>query len=50
MLKPDGKFYLEIGFGQTEQIISIFPVTKYAINVSKDSAGIDRIIEGRLIS
>lgn len=49
MLKPNGKFYLEIGFGQSEQIISIFPVTKYAINVSKDSAGIDRIIEGQLI-
>ncbi len=46
MLNNNGKFYLEFGYGQKEQIINIFDVTKFQIDVSKDSAGIDRIISG----
>lgn len=50
MLNPGGKFYLEFGFGQKNKIIDIFGVTKYQINVSMDTAGIDRIISGYCIA
>ncbi|MDD3125511.1 MAG: peptide chain release factor N(5)-glutamine methyltransferase [Candidatus Kapabacteria bacterium] len=47
LLAPDGKFYLEIGFGQAEKIINIFSVTKFAVNVSNDMLKVPRIISGK---
>ncbi len=46
MLKPQGKFYLEIGYGQSEAIEEIFSVTNFDVKVSKDLNGINRFIEG----
>jgi release factor glutamine methyltransferase len=48
MLNPDGVFYLEIGWGQAERIISMFGVTNFLVDVSKDLSGISRIIRGKI--
>ncbi|MDT3738339.1 MAG: peptide chain release factor N(5)-glutamine methyltransferase [Candidatus Kapabacteria bacterium] len=45
LLKPSGRFYLEIGYNQSVETKSIF-AGKYNIEVRRDFAGIDRIIEG----
>ncbi len=45
LLKPSGRFYLEIGYNQSVEMKSIF-ADKYNIEVRRDFAGIDRIIEG----
>jgi len=43
ILKSDGKFYLEIGFGQSDSIMEIFQKAGFVVEFSKDYAGIDRI-------
>lgn len=45
MLNSGGKFYLEIGFGQANDVIELFR-RNYVTKVHKDFAGIERIVEG----
>lgn len=45
MLKPDGRFFLEIGFNMADDINKIFE-KNYEVNFIKDFAKIDRIVEG----
>lgn len=45
LLKPAGRFYLEIGYNQSVEMGTIF-AAGYNIKVLRDFAGIDRIIEG----
>lgn len=45
LIKPNGKIYLEIGVGQSNQIIKIFEFYKWHFErVEKDLAGINRVI------
>lgn len=46
MLNPQGEIFLEIGFGESEQIKTIFSVTNLKIDVSKDTGNIDRFVHG----
>jgi len=46
MLAENGKFYLEIGYGQEELIKEIFSVTNFTLKVSKDIYGNSRFLEG----
>jgi release factor glutamine methyltransferase len=45
ILAPDGRAYLEIGFGQAEQISSIFSSRGLTCRVIDDLAGIPRVLE-----
>lgn len=43
ILAPNGSFYLEIGFGQSEDILKIFRDVGFELKFRKDYSGIDRI-------
>jgi release factor glutamine methyltransferase len=46
ILAPDGVFFVEIGYGQAEAVLSLFS-DKYECTVQNDLAGIPRILTGR---
>ena len=49
ILKPNGKFYFEIGFGQKREFENIFPAKNYQIEFINDFSNIPRILKGRLL-
>ncbi len=48
LLKEEGSFYLEIGFGQSKDLINIFPANKYKVDFIKDYSNIERVLAGNL--
>ncbi len=46
LLKEKGRFYLEIGFGQSKDLINIFPANKYKVDFIKDYSNIERVLAG----
>lgn len=46
MINPNGKFFLEIGYGQAADIEKLFSVTNFETKVYKDMNGVNRFIEG----
>jgi release factor glutamine methyltransferase len=46
LLKENGKFYLEIGYGQAGDIKNIFKATGFNISIINDLAGIERVVIG----
>lgn len=49
MLKPNGTFYLEIGWNQANEVVRIFESNNYRVELIKDWNNIERIIKGKLI-
>ncbi|MFC2130335.1 peptide chain release factor N(5)-glutamine methyltransferase [Bacteroidota bacterium] len=47
LLKPDGKFYFEIGYNQKESVMEIFQSHAYVLDFYDDYSGIPRILKGR---
>lgn len=50
LLKEDGRFFLEIGFGQNEEMFKIFPAKKYSLEFAKDFNNIERVLIGSFSS
>jgi release factor glutamine methyltransferase len=49
LLKPKGRFYLEVGIGQASQVVEIIAEkTTNSIFVTKDLPGIDRVVSGSI--
>lgn len=48
MIKPNGSFFLEIGWNQANEIVRIFDSNLYRIELLKDWNNISRIVKGRL--
>lgn len=46
LLRPGGLFAVEIGFGQSDDVINIFSARLRDIEVIKDYSGIDRVVIG----
>ncbi|MCX6155398.1 MAG: peptide chain release factor N(5)-glutamine methyltransferase [Candidatus Kapabacteria bacterium] len=48
ILKPEGEFFLEIGYGHSIFVKMIFEEKKYHIDLIKDYSGIDRFVHGSI--
>ncbi|HPI19813.1 MAG TPA: peptide chain release factor N(5)-glutamine methyltransferase [Candidatus Kapabacteria bacterium] len=46
LLKEEGRFYLEIGFSQSQDLINIFQTNKYNVDFIKDYSNIERVLVG----
>ena len=50
LLSKHGKFYLEIGWGQSEAIKEIFSKHTFTINITTDANDIPRYVRGKIIT
>ncbi len=48
ILNDEGRFYLEIGFGQFKDLINIFSFNKYNISFVKDYNNYERVLIGNI--
>ena len=48
MLNPHGEFFLEIGYGQKDELKSLFEKKSFEIEFINDFANIPRFLKGRL--
>jgi len=49
LLKEKGNFYLEIGFGQSKDLLNIFPPNLYEVAFVKDYSNIERVLIGNYL-
>jgi release factor glutamine methyltransferase len=47
LLNENGKFFLELGFGQDNEVKMLFENMGYQVEIFKDMSGIERFIEGQ---
>jgi len=48
LLNENGKFFLELGFGQGNEVKMLFENMRYQVEIFKDMSGIERFIEGQV--